>query len=707
MATGPTYTALGRNLRPKWADLPLRTKGLTVIAIPLAALMAATASFCLVQQADRRTDGQVEDAILAADLFQNCRVHLLEAQSVAFESASATPANSLSLVNVALRHFEFNFGELQKLKNQPASVRRLRLIAELYRENKRSWVATASGNGGPKDPLSAAPLLAELQDMRAGQQRLTALCKAKVDRVRVHAIMAVTGNALLGLAGGLAAVLLFTSGVVHRIDRLRQNASRLETGQALLASVSGGDELGLLEQALESAASTLRRHEEESDRFFTLSLDLLCILDLNGGFKRANPAFTRTLGYYEADLLAGNVFDFVHPEDRAATAAQFEGLTNGIPITYFENRFRSADGSYKWLAWTSAPFLAEGLAYAVARDRTRQRSDEQAARQSMARLTCVLESITDAFFAVDCSYRLVYVNPEAERIWMRQRRELLGRSLSEIFPEAVGGPFFELYERVMQTGKPDRLEAYDAPSGRWFEVHAYPSVDGLSVYFRDITGRRQADDRIRCALREKEVLLREIHHRVKNNLQLIASMLRLQAGYVRDEALVQVLKECRERVQAMAVLHDQLHRAKDFSSINLGEYIKNLAASLFCSYGVSSAQVGLAVDAEEIVVAVDTAIPCGLIVHELLSNSLRHAFPDGSKGQVSIGLHARADDRVELTVSDDGSGFPEVQGAETKSLGLRLVGLLAGQLEALVERRSSRGTSYRFEFTRKIHKETK
>jgi two-component sensor histidine kinase len=200
-------------------------------------------------------------------------------------------------------------------------------------------------------------------------------------------------------------------------------------------------------------------------------------------------------------------------------------------------------------------------------------------------------------------------------------------------------------------------------------------------------------------LQEKEVLLREVHHRVKNNLQVICSMLRLQERNIRDDTLLQVLRDCRARVHAMAMLHDQLHRAKDFSNINLGEYIRNLAASLFSSYGVNSADVSLRLDIEDIPVAVDTAIPCGLIVNELVSNSLRHAFPEGRTGHVSLDLHARPGGCIELAISDDGRGFPEsANPTDTRSLGLWLVDLLAGQIGASVERSSIGGAQYRLVF---------
>jgi PAS domain S-box-containing protein len=431
---------------------------------------------------------------------------------------------------------------------------------------------------------------------------------------------------------------------------------------------------------------------------FSLSMDMLCVIGLDGSFKRVNPAFTRMLGYPEAALLSKSIPELAHPDHRETVGIQMRQLREGNPVNYLESRFLCADGATKWLAWSIAPFVSEGTAYAVARDRTPQKQDEQTLRQSHDRLICLLESTTDAFFAVDRGWRVITVNQQAERLWSRKREGLLDRNLWDLFPEAVGGPFYCMYHRAMDTGAPGHIEEFYAPMQRWFEVHAYPSPEGLSVYFRDFTDRRATEERIQRALQEKEVLLREVHHRVKNNLQVICSMLRLQAGYVSDQGLLQVLRECRERVLAMAMLHDQLHRAKDLSQINLGEYVRNLASSVFCSYGVNSAQIELRMDVEDVTVPIDTAIPCGLIVQELLSNSLRHAFLEGQKGRVWVLLCALPGDRIELTVCDDGRGFPEAGGAPSHSLGLRLVDLFAQQIEATVERNGKSGALCRLVF---------
>lgn len=437
------------------------------------------------------------------------------------------------------------------------------------------------------------------------------------------------------------------------------------------------------------------------DPFFALSLDPLWIATLDGDFRRVNPAFVAALGHSEPFLLSSSLLDLVHPADLASATAAVSGLAHGHPVTSLRTRFRCAGGSYKPLIWRTEPVPAQGLAYAVARDASPQDQREEALRQSEAFCVSALESTTDAFFAVGRDWRLIRINRRAARLWNRDPATLLGRNLWEVFPDAMGGPLHRAYDQVMRTGVSAHLEEFYpyAPHNGWFEVHVHTSPEGLAVFFRDVTALRQADDKVRQTSEEKEVLLREVHHRVKNNLQVICSMLRLQERSSSDRALLQALRDCRERVMAMAMLHDQLHRAKDLANIGLGEYIRNLASSLFCSYGVNSADVALCLDIEDIPVLVDTAIPCGLIVNELVSNSLRHAFPEGAKGRVTLGLHLQPGGMVELTIADDGRGFSEsARASKPRSLGLWLVELLAAQIGASVERSNVAGAHYRLLF---------
>ena len=188
------------------------------------------------------------------------------------------------------------------------------------------------------------------------------------------------------------------------------------------------------------------------------------------------------------------------------------------------------------------------------------------------------------------------------------------------------------------------------------------------------------------SLTEKEVLLKEIHHRVRNNLQIVSSLLNLQSEHVRDVSTLAALRESQDRVRAMAQIHEKLYQSEGLSQIDVADYVRSMGASLFASYGVRGDVLALHLEVDEVKLGLDTAIPCGLIINELISNALKHAFPDGRRGEVRVELRAAGEGDLLLRVSDDGVGFPDgFEPRRSKSLGLQLVQALAEQLDGTVE----------------------
>ncbi|HWW73823.1 MAG TPA: histidine kinase dimerization/phosphoacceptor domain -containing protein, partial [Pyrinomonadaceae bacterium] len=220
-----------------------------------------------------------------------------------------------------------------------------------------------------------------------------------------------------------------------------------------------------------------------------------------------------------------------------------------------------------------------------------------------------------------------------------------------------------------------------------------------TLILRDITERKREEGKIKSSLREKEILLKEIHHRVKNNLQIISSLLNLQSTHIRDPRALEVFKEGQGRVRSMALIHEKLYQSDDLARVDFSEYISNLAAYLFRSYAMNAGGVRLGVEAEGVMLGVDTAIPCGLIVNELVSNSLKHAFPGGQGGSIKITLRPEGPERLKLCVSDDGVGLPPgFDVHDTPSLGLQLVNTLARQLGGAVEVGGGAGAEFNITF---------
>lgn len=214
----------------------------------------------------------------------------------------------------------------------------------------------------------------------------------------------------------------------------------------------------------------------------------------------------------------------------------------------------------------------------------------------------------------------------------------------------------------------------------------------------DITVNKQAEIKLKASLQEKEVLLKEIHHRVKNNLQVISSLLRLQAGYIQDELALEIFRDSQNRVRAMAMIHENLYHSQDLASINFANYIHNLTQNLIRCYGVNK-NIQIHQNVDKVLLRVDTAIPCGLIINELVSNSIKHAFIEQETGQIYIDFIDVGNGKYSLTISDDGVGFVEtIEEKSRKSLGLQLVWSLVEQLEGSIISNTQSGTLFTITF---------
>ncbi len=197
------------------------------------------------------------------------------------------------------------------------------------------------------------------------------------------------------------------------------------------------------------------------------------------------------------------------------------------------------------------------------------------------------------------------------------------------------------------------------------------------------------------------MLLKEIHHRVKNNLQIISSLLKLQSGQVGDETMGNLFRDSQHRIRSMALVHEQLYGSQDLDRIEFGKYLRDLTSNLIKSY--RSRGVRLQVDVDDVHLDIDTAIPCGLIINELVSNTLKHAFPDGREGEIGISLSEDGAGQYTLLVRDDGVGFPvDVDCHHTDTLGLQLVNSLIRQLKGTMQLHRDNGTMFEIRFAESI-----
>ena len=212
--------------------------------------------------------------------------------------------------------------------------------------------------------------------------------------------------------------------------------------------------------------------------------------------------------------------------------------------------------------------------------------------------------------------------------------------------------------------------------------------------------RKQSEQQLRASMQEKEVLLREIHDRVKNNLQVILSLLNLQSGYIEDGHAQNILQDIYSRVRSLALVHEKLYHSQSLAQIDFGEYLTDLVAHLFRTHRAVAREINLNLHANQVFLTMDTAVPCGLIINELVTNALTHAFPNGRGGEIRVGFTQDGEGRVKLSVADDGIGFPAgLDIRETDSLGLQIVNTLVDQLDGTIELQPHQGTRFKITFT--------
>jgi two-component sensor histidine kinase len=201
---------------------------------------------------------------------------------------------------------------------------------------------------------------------------------------------------------------------------------------------------------------------------------------------------------------------------------------------------------------------------------------------------------------------------------------------------------------------------------------------------------------------KKQLLLKEIYHRVKNNLQIIISLLNLQSQKTNDKKTIEIFKESQNRIKSMALIHERLYKSKNLAGINFKEYANDLVNNLFRSYGVQSGIINFKIDMDDVILNLDTANPCGLIITELVSNSLKHAFPAERKGEILIKFNSDNNENLTLIVRDNGIGFPtDIDFKKTNTLGMQLVTSLVGQLKGIIELDINNGTEFKITFKEK------
>jgi PAS domain S-box-containing protein len=338
-----------------------------------------------------------------------------------------------------------------------------------------------------------------------------------------------------------------------------------------------------------------------------------------------------------------------------------------------------------------------------------RKSAEEALREAEEQFRTIVETAPSFLMIIDAERNNTYVSPNCEELTGYTEEELLGSGRwwvhEDDTPKAK-----ELFERTFQDGVGSRDFEYKAVKkngGLWYASSSWePLKDGegkfRGIVFQtiDVTERKKAEDQIKASLKEKEVLLREIHHRVRNNLQIMSSLLTMQVRATNNKDTIDQLTESRNRINAMTLIHNQLYESKDMSEINMKDFVEKLLRLMFQNYQVQETKINTIVHVADCPLPISLAVPTGLIVNELLTNAFKYAFVNRKSGKIEVVLRTSEKGVVSLTVSDDGVGLPEGFDINTtKTLGLRVVKILAeSQLQGNLDVVSDIGAAFTVEF---------
>lgn len=411
-------------------------------------------------------------------------------------------------------------------------------------------------------------------------------------------------------------------------------------------------------------------------------------LDGEGNIHSWSASAERIYGY-PASSVIGHSVEPLYPADQWSSGSDHALQSLGTLPLETEEWHQRADKS-RFPAHVVINRLSDATgATVVVRDLSRARNEE-------SRFYRIIDSAPNAMVVINKEGRIEMVNVQTERLFGYARAELEGSAIEMLLPEqfrkhhpALRQVFFNASQsRPMGKGRDLYARRKD---GSEFPVeiglNPIETNEGTLILSAivDISERKQKEQRIQAALEEKNVLLGEIHHRVKNNLQIVHSLLDLQSTMISDPQVQEMLLDSQNRIRSMALIHQSLYQSKNFSAVDLGSVLETLVPILMQSYSNTGQILDYAIEAEEVPIPLTQAIPCGLIVNELITNVIKHAFPDGQPGTVQVDL-THPDQKVSLSVTDNGVGIPDNLNIEqSETLGMQLVALLSDQLGATLE----------------------
>ncbi len=461
--------------------------------------------------------------------------------------------------------------------------------------------------------------------------------------------------------------------------------------------------LSLVNRARRDAQHTLRASEMRYRRLFESAKDGILILDaLTATVVDANPFLVELTGFPRDEVLGRKVWELGFLKGILASEASFAELQEKGYARYDDLALEARDGRRVDVEFVSNAYLVndQRVVQCNIRDISKRTRAEAALRASENKYEGLFEATRDALVTLGPPHwRFTSGNPAAVRMFgAGTEQDLVSHNPWEASPEyqpdgrLSSEKAMEMIQQAMRLGSHSFAWTHRRVGGGEFAADVLltrvSEGDDAVLYatIRDVTESKAAEEALAASLREKKALLREVHHRVKNNLQVITSLLRLESGRSGEPGTRIVLKEMQGRILSMALLHETLYRSGDFGRVDLASYLRQLAEQLFRAQNPGAGLVSLNLELSPAYVGIDQAIPCGLVVNELLTNSLKHGFGSEKGGEAKVVVRTGGDGQVFLGVSDNGAGLPkDFEVRREKSLGMQLVSDLTRQIGGRLE----------------------
>lgn len=459
---------------------------------------------------------------------------------------------------------------------------------------------------------------------------------------------------------------------------------------------------------LERENASLKANLEDCNVYrhlFNNSKDLVCIADMGCNFKMVNPSFSELLGYSTEELTSRPYMDFIHSDDKEKTSREVEINRIGKATPKFENRYIKKNGEIVTLQWMRSIDKKNELIFAIARDITTQKEIEDKLKRQEELFNASQKVAKLGNFSYNTLDYSLYWSDELYNIFgiSEEEKSTLYDAYVSRFDKEGFENYSKLVEESLNSGEKYAFKhKVYIPGGKVKTVSCYgiPFKDENGKVYRidgvvqDITEEVESQKTILKTVAEKEFLMQELHHRVKNNLQIISSLLNLQTELISDKEGRQQLVESRNRILSIAAVHDMLYNSGNMTTISFCEYVKSLMEDLVGSHSSNDKKPMIWFDLDRIHLSLDIAVPLGLIINELVTNSLKYAFDSISNPELKVSLK-NTGNSLKLEISDNGKGFNIEEVDSSKSLGLLVVDSLSEQLggEYLLES-TKEGTHY-------------